>query len=106
MRRLSNLRALTTLTGTGTHPVQVTYTFLCLLENLHIVYFLCHIFVYVSSKIEMHFLLPSAVHCVNDLSRMHEKGPVRHDIFQVSEAALSDTAISSCHPWPALLFPI
>lgn len=42
----------------------------------------------------MHFLLPSPVRYVNDLSRMHEERPVRHDMFPVSLRLLSQTALS------------
>ena len=59
------------------------------------VYFLCHILLYACRKAEkMHFLLPSTMCYVNDLSRMDKKRSVRRDMFQVSLRLLSQTLLS------------
>lgn len=42
----------------------------------------------------MYFLLPSAVHYMNDLSRMHEKRPVRPDMFLGALTLLPQTPLS------------
>lgn len=96
MMQLAQLRALMTLTGAGTHTL--CFSLHKLFPASYKTVCCCLWISYVSSKGEKKKAFsPSlcrAVRYVNNLSRMHEKRPVRPDMFLVSVTLHPQTLLS------------